>query len=203
MFPAGIAEDPGETGPTKPSARTGRRFLAGFVAPGSWALRSLATRPMSGRLHAPPPNELYLMRAPPNPGTECPFSSPRGQGEAERQARRRLSGVPYRPHGSTEAAARSDQRKRLFLLSGDALGVQCRPCLGGPNTARNAPAECRRGSREISQFPRSDPAAAICVDAMRDPGRKANPEMSPSVGMQPLRGFPRSKDGRCPRLPLI
>ena len=30
--------------------------------------------------------------------------------------------------------------------------------------------------------------------------RKANPEISPSVGMQPPRGFPRSKDGRCPRL---
>jgi hypothetical protein len=28
---------------------------------------------------------------------------------------------------------------------------------------------------------------------------RTNPEISPSVGMQP----PRSKDGRCPRLPLI
>jgi hypothetical protein len=32
---------------------------------------------------------------------------------------------------------------------------------------------------------------------------KAIAEISPSVGTQSQRGFPRSNEGRCPRLPLI
>ena len=40
------------------------------------------------------------------------------------------------------------------------------------------------------------------LEGLRLSTRKANPEISPSVGMQPPSGFPRSKDGRCPRLPL-